>query len=186
MTPDLDAIDKLAEAATPGPWHGWHGDDDDAMNCYGVCSEPCSHERVDEATHAGHTIALTLLQQPRYADLSDNERYGTPEWHEAARWYENTRYIAAVDPQTWLATSAQARAAERLREALTVEVLDSIEAVRGHIRMCEGKHIQQVVYSTYHDALTQICWGERVIRTNAAALAGDLPRPNIVVSPKRW
>lgn len=33
------------------------------------------------------------------------------------------------------------------------------------IKDCEGKHIQQVVYSSYHDALTQICFGCKKIRT---------------------
>ena len=34
------------------------------------------------------------------------------------------------------------------------------------IGKCEGKHIQQVVYSTYHKALTQICFGCKKIRTS--------------------
>ena len=44
--------------------------------------------------------------------------------------------------------------------------LDSQEQVKEHIRECEGKCIQQVVYSTHHDALTQICFGCKKIRTN--------------------
>lgn len=44
--------------------------------------------------------------------------------------------------------------------------LDSQEAVRANIQECEGKHMQQVAYSTFHDALTQICYGCQVIRTN--------------------
>ncbi len=38
--------------------------------------------------------------------------------------------------------------------------------VRHHIQSCEGKHKQQVVYSSYHDALTQICYGCKKIRSN--------------------
>ena len=34
------------------------------------------------------------------------------------------------------------------------------------IEGCEGKHIQQVIYSTYHKALTQICFGCKKIRTS--------------------
>ena len=34
------------------------------------------------------------------------------------------------------------------------------------IGCCEGKHIQQVVYSTYHKALTQVCFGCKRIRTS--------------------
>lgn len=40
------------------------------------------------------------------------------------------------------------------------------EEVRKHIQECEGKHVQQVCYSTYHDALTQICFGCLKIRSN--------------------
>ena len=38
--------------------------------------------------------------------------------------------------------------------------------VKRFIRLCEGKHIQQVIYSTYHDALTQICFDCGIIRTS--------------------
>ena len=38
--------------------------------------------------------------------------------------------------------------------------------VEDNIEKCEGKHIQQVVFSTYHKALTQICFGCGVIRTS--------------------
>jgi hypothetical protein len=43
--------------------------------------------------------------------------------------------------------------------------LDSMEEVRKQIQACEGKHSQQVAYSTFHDALTQICYGCRKIRS---------------------
>jgi hypothetical protein len=39
------------------------------------------------------------------------------------------------------------------------------EEVRKHIQECESKHMQQVAYSTFHDALTQICYGCKKIRT---------------------
>jgi hypothetical protein len=32
------------------------------------------------------------------------------------------------------------------------------EEVRNHIRNCEGKHVQQVIFSTYMDTLTQVCF----------------------------
>lgn len=38
--------------------------------------------------------------------------------------------------------------------------------VREHIRNCEGRHKQQVAYSTFHDALTQICFICKKIRSN--------------------
>lgn len=44
--------------------------------------------------------------------------------------------------------------------------LPTQEDVRKHIRECEKKHIQQVAYSTFHDGLTQICFGCRKIRSN--------------------
>ena len=42
----------------------------------------------------------------------------------------------------------------------------SQEEVKKNIKLCEGKHIQQVAYSSYHDALTQICFGCDVVRTS--------------------
>lgn len=39
------------------------------------------------------------------------------------------------------------------------------EEVRKNIKECEGKHTQQVIYSTFHDALTQICFGCKKIRS---------------------
>ncbi|OQB04952.1 MAG: hypothetical protein BWY19_01177 [bacterium ADurb.Bin212] len=44
------------------------------------------------------------------------------------------------------------------------------EQVRKHIQNCEGKHTQQVAYSTFHDSLTQICFGCRRIRSNMLKL----------------
>ncbi len=38
--------------------------------------------------------------------------------------------------------------------------------IRKHIKRCEGNHVQQVVYSAYYDALTQICYGCEMVRSN--------------------
>jgi hypothetical protein len=46
------------------------------------------------------------------------------------------------------------------------EYLKTMEEVRIHIQACEGIHSQQVAYSTFHDCLTQICFGCRKIRSN--------------------
>lgn len=46
------------------------------------------------------------------------------------------------------------------------ECFEKQEDVRKHIQACEGKHIQQAIYSTFHDCLTQVCFGCRKIRTN--------------------
>ena len=41
----------------------------------------------------------------------------------------------------------------------------SMEKLEDCIKSCEGKHVQQVMYSTYHKALTQICFDCKVVRT---------------------
>lgn len=38
--------------------------------------------------------------------------------------------------------------------------------VKDAIKTCEGKHVQQIAYSSYHDSLTQICFGCKMIRTS--------------------
>ena len=45
------------------------------------------------------------------------------------------------------------------------EFLETQEEVRQHIQECEGNHTQQVIYSTFHDALTQICYGCKKVRS---------------------
>ena len=49
---------------------------------------------------------------------------------------------------------------------LNTVYVETHQEIREHIQHCEGTHIQQVVYSTYHDALTQVCYGCKKIRTN--------------------
>lgn len=46
------------------------------------------------------------------------------------------------------------------------EYLNTQEEVRKHIQECEGRHKQQAVYSTFHDGLTQVCFGCKKIRSN--------------------
>lgn len=48
---------------------------------------------------------------------------------------------------------------------LYVESGQTMDYILNMIKGCEGKHIQQVVFSTYHNALTQICFGCGKIRT---------------------
>lgn len=45
------------------------------------------------------------------------------------------------------------------------EYIPEMADVRTHIQECEGRHTQQAMYSTFHDALTQICFGCRKIRS---------------------
>jgi hypothetical protein len=46
------------------------------------------------------------------------------------------------------------------------EYFEKQEDVRKHIQECEGRHTQQAIYSTFHDGLTQVCFGCRKVRTN--------------------
>ena len=48
---------------------------------------------------------------------------------------------------------------------LTYEHVPRQEDVREHIRACEGTHTQQAIYSTFHDALTQVCFGCKAVRS---------------------
>ena len=48
---------------------------------------------------------------------------------------------------------------------LEYEHCESQEEVRKHIQECEGRHTQQAIYSTFHDALTQVCYGCMKIRS---------------------
>lgn len=42
--------------------------------------------------------------------------------------------------------------------------------LRKKIKRCEGNsHVQQVVYSTYHDGLTQVCYNCETVRTTIDA-----------------
>lgn len=47
-----------------------------------------------------------------------------------------------------------------------LERLKTQEEVRRHIQNCEGRHTQQAIYSTFHDCLTQVCYGCQKVRTN--------------------
>ena len=48
---------------------------------------------------------------------------------------------------------------------LEYEYVEKQEGVRKHIQYCEGKHTQQAIYSTFHDALTQVCFGCKKVRS---------------------
>lgn len=53
-----------------------------------------------------------------------------------------------------------------MKREFEVIFLKDQEDVKKNIKLCEGKHIQQIAYSSYHDALTQICFGCQTIRTS--------------------
>ena len=46
------------------------------------------------------------------------------------------------------------------------EYIEKIEDLIKQISECEGKHTQQAVFSTFHGALTQICFSCKKIRSN--------------------
>ena len=47
----------------------------------------------------------------------------------------------------------------------TYEHIPEQQDVRSHIQQCEGRHTQQAIYSTFHDALTQVCFGCQKVRS---------------------
>jgi hypothetical protein len=54
----------------------------------------------------------------------------------------------------------------RLEERFVCEYYNFPEHVMTYIERCEGDHRQQVAYSSFHHAITQICFGCKRIRTN--------------------
>jgi hypothetical protein len=52
-----------------------------------------------------------------------------------------------------------------VRESV-VEYYPTFQDVQNKVAECEGKHIQQVAYSSYHKALTQTCLTCKKIRTS--------------------
>jgi len=48
---------------------------------------------------------------------------------------------------------------------LEYEYVKKQEDLVKQIAECEGKHTQQAVYSTYHGALTQVCYGCMKVRS---------------------
>ena len=55
---------------------------------------------------------------------------------------------------------------EALTHKMEVYTLETIEEVLKMIQSCEGNHTQQIAYSSYHNALTQICFDCDCVRTN--------------------
>jgi hypothetical protein len=82
---ELNQLDELASAATPGPWYMRLLDDKAAMGLVTVSTVPDTGrgERWPNFDHH-EIVAATLIQQPRYVDPADE------------RWDENARFIAAA------------------------------------------------------------------------------------------
>jgi len=100
LTPErLDELDRLCDAATPGPWHAHNPDDAVFMNVYLVSDsqrEPGMGDVGD--VEYGKVIALTLFQYPRVVD------------HESQKWEANAEFIAACHPSTVRSLVAGCRA----------------------------------------------------------------------------
>lgn len=45
------------------------------------------------------------------------------------------------------------------------EYVPELETLVDQIAECEGRHTQQAMYSTFHGALTQICYGCKKVRS---------------------
>lgn len=45
------------------------------------------------------------------------------------------------------------------------EYIESKEKLMEQIDLCEGRHTQQVCYSTFHSAITQVCFVCKKIRS---------------------
>lgn len=48
----------------------------------------------------------------------------------------------------------------------TYEYVPNKNELMNQIDNCEGEHTQQAIYSTFHSALTQVCFGCKAIRSN--------------------
>jgi hypothetical protein len=53
-----------------------------------------------------------------------------------------------------------------MKQIFDYEYFENQEQVIKYIQLCEGKHTQQVAYSSFHNAITQICFGCGKIRSS--------------------
>ncbi|MFF4838781.1 hypothetical protein [Streptomyces collinus] len=105
---DLDEIEEMCSAATPGPWFVRNLDDDRAMSLVAV-STKMETGRGERWPHFDHQemVAATLVQHPRYVDCVDG------------RWDENAAFIAMARE----AVPKLVEEVKRLRELLYGESL---------------------------------------------------------------
>ncbi|MFF8961093.1 hypothetical protein [Streptomyces sp. NPDC014894] len=80
---EIEEIEELCAAATPGPWFVRTLDDESAMGLVAISTVPDTglSERWPEFDH-GEIVAATLVQRPRYVDVADE------------CWDENAAFIA--------------------------------------------------------------------------------------------
>jgi len=48
---------------------------------------------------------------------------------------------------------------------LEYEYVPELLDLREQIKQCEGRHTQQAIFSTFHDALTQVCFVCKKVRS---------------------
>lgn len=96
---DLDQLEKLALAATPGPWER---EDDEVGEDH---APMCHVGQVDE-----YDIRIAVHQYAAYPQR--RPKIGGPKWRALAdQCLANGDFIAAANPQTILALIAMVRAA---------------------------------------------------------------------------
>ena len=64
------------------------------------------------------------------------------------------------------------------QEKMKLLKVNNMNDVKECIKACEGKHIQQIAYSSYHDALTQICFTCNKVVTNIKTFITDEEKIN--------
>ncbi len=102
---ELQELEEICAAATPGPWFVRFLDDDQAMSLVAVSTSPDSGKGERwPGFSPSEMVAATLVQHPRYLDAGDGN------------WDENARFIAlARDAVPRLVAEIR-----RLREILDV------------------------------------------------------------------
>ncbi|WP_245589725.1 hypothetical protein [Amycolatopsis balhimycina] len=86
----LAEIEEIALSATPGPWYVRYFDDQVAMNLIAVGTRAGDAvQRFPEFDSSG-VVAATLVQHPRYVDISDGK------WEENARFIAESRHVVPM------------------------------------------------------------------------------------------
>lgn len=140
----LDKLEALTEAATPGPWYAHNTDDTSFMNVYAVTTSPIEpdFQYDNEATHE-EVVAVTLFQYPRIA------------CHKADRWDEDAAFIAAARntmPQL-LAEVRRLQAIERAAKAYRVEMKAMLDATERELE----EHDTEMT-DARHDIMGDVVW----------------------------
>ena len=147
---DLDTLERLARAATPGPWR---------VNPFGVSIRTGEYRAPDSV---------------RVADIADAEDCGCCPTEQG---YATATYIAAASPDVVLALIARVRAAEAERDRLLAErdTPELHDFARGVV--LEATHQRQRWGSTHDAGKAAADWfwllGYLGGKALSAAIAGD-------------